>query len=200
MLDELVAAILSQNTTDTNSGAAFAQLQRRFPDWDAVRRASPATIARAIRVAGLSRQKAPRIKAILQTIHRERGELSLEFLRESPVPEAIEYLSRFPGVGPKTAACVLLFACRRPVLPVDTHVHRVSGRLGLIGPGTNAVKAQLELSPLVPPRQVLEFHVGLIRHGRAVCLANKPKCGDCPLLDLCPDGIRRLRTTDAWTK
>ena len=200
VLDELIAAILSQNTSDANSGAAFEELQRRFTDWDAVRRASPATIAKTIRRAGLSRQKAPRIKAILQKIHQQRGELSLDFLLDSPTPEAVDYLSQFPGVGPKTVACVLLFACRKPVLPVDTHVHRVSRRLGLIGPRTDAAKAHEELASLVAPRQVLEFHVELIRHGRTLCLAQNPKCGDCPLLDLCPEGIGLLRTADPWVR
>ncbi len=193
VLDELVATILSQNTSDTNSGAAFDALRRRFPDWEAVRRARPARIAKAIRKAGLSNQKAPRIKAILQHLHRERGELSLEFLHDLPTPEAADYLGRFPGVGPKTVACVLLFACRKPVLPVDTHVHRVSLRLGLIAPRTTAEKAHEELSRLVPPRQVLEFHIQLIRHGRKTCAARKPQCEECPLLDLCPEGPTRLQ-------
>lgn len=193
VLDELIATILSQNTSDSNSHAAFEVLRRRFDDWDAVRRAPAARIARAIRRAGLSNQKAPRIKAILQRIYNERGELSLEFLRSLRAPQAVEYLRGLPGVGPKTAACVLLFACRKPVLPVDTHVHRVSRRLGLIGPRTDAEKAHGELARLVPPRRVLEFHVQLIRHGRTVCSARNPQCEDCPLLGLCREGPRRLR-------
>jgi endonuclease-3 len=193
VLDELIAAILSQNTSDANSDAAFEELRRRFDDWDAVRRAPAARIAKAIRCAGLSRRKAPRIKRILQAVVRERGELSLDFLCELPAADAAEHLRRFPGVGPKTAACVLLFACRKPVLPVDTHVHRVSGRLGLIGPRTDAVKTHEQLARLVPPRLVLEFHVQLIRHGRGACSARNPRCDDCPLVDLCPEGRRRLQ-------
>jgi len=193
VLDELIAAILSQNTSDSNSDAAYEELRRRFDDWDAVRRAPAARIARAIRRAGLSRQKAPRIKRILQRIYTERGELSLDFLGSLPTPEAMDYLRNFPGVGPKTAACVLLFACRRPVLPVDTHVHRVSRRLGLIGRGTDAAKAHDALGRLVPARQVLEFHIQLIRHGRGRCSARSPECEDCPLVDLCPEGLKRLR-------
>jgi endonuclease-3 len=108
-----------------------------------------------------------------------------------PTREAIELLGRFHGVGPKTVACVLLFACRKPVLPVDTHVHRVSRRLGLIGPRTDAAKAHDELAKLVPAKLVLEFHIQLIRHGRTVCLAAKPKCADCVLLDRCPEGRDR---------
>ena len=188
MLDALIGTILSQNTSDANSGPAFEELVRRFGDWDAVRRARVATIARAIRRAGLANQKAPRIKAILQRVYEERGELSLEFLAERPTPRATAYLRALPGVGPKTAACVLLFACRKPVLPVDTHVHRVSRRLGLIGPRTGAEKAHGELAQLVPPRRVLEFHIQLIRHGRTRCSARKPGCEECPLLDLCPEG------------
>lgn len=193
VLDELIATILSQNTTDSNSGAAYEELRRRFDDWDAVRRAPAARIAGAIRCAGLSQQKAPRIKEVLQRISRERGSLSLDFLGSLPTPEAMDYLRSLPGVGPKTAACVLLFACRRPVLPVDTHVHRVSGRLGLIGRGVDAARAHETLGQIVPPALVLDFHIQLIRHGRARCSAQKPDCEDCPLVDLCPEGLRRLR-------
>jgi endonuclease-3 len=192
VLDELVATILSQNTSNANSDAAYDQLRRRFPDWEAVRQAPVSRIAAAIRTAGLSNLKAPRIQAILNKIQEERGELSLDFLCQTPTDEAIEYLAKFPGVGPKTVGCVLLFACRKPVLPVDTHVHRISRRLGLIAPEVDAVKAHVELSALVPPRQVLDFHIQLIRHGRKVCLAQRPKCEDCVLVDLCPEGQRRL--------
>ncbi len=192
VLDELVATILSQNTSDANSSAAFEELRGRFPQWDAVRRAPVARIAHAIRRGGLSKQKAPRIKAILQHVHNERGSLSLEFLRDLPAADAVDYLSSFPGVGPKTAACVLLFACRQPVLPVDTHVHRVSRRLGLIGPKVDAVKAQDQLAAMVPPRLVLEFHILLIRHGRTVCRAQRPRCEECVLLDQCPEGHQQM--------
>ncbi len=192
VLDELIATVLSQNTSDTNSGPAYEELRRRFPDWDQVRRAPVAQIAAAIRQAGLANRKAPRIKAVLQRIHRQRGDLSLEFLHHLPAGEAQEYLASFPGVGPKTAACVLLFACRKPVLPVDTHVHRLAQRIGLIGSRTNAAQAHQELARMVPARQVLEFHIQLIRHGRTVCSARNPQCRDCPLLDLCREGRRRL--------
>lgn len=188
VLDELVAAVLSQNTSDTNSGRAFAELRQSFPDWDAVRRAPVSRIAQAIRPAGLSNRKAPRIKAILQQIHQEHGQLSLDFLRDWTADAAWEYLRAFPGVGPKTAACVLLFACELPILPVDTHVHRVSLRLGLIGPRTNAERAQVELASLVPATLVLDFHILLIRHGRTTCKASQPRCLDCVLLDACPAG------------
>ena len=197
VLDALLATILSQNTSDSNSGAAFEELRRRFDGWDAVRRAPAARIARAIRRAGLANRKAPRIKAILQQIYHERGELSLDYLCSMPVAQGAEYLRNLPGVGPKTAACVLLFACRKPVLPVDTHVHRVSRRLGLIGHRTDAAKAHDELARLVPARRVLEFHIQLIRHGRSRCSARSPKCEDCPLLELCREGPKRLHAGES---
>lgn len=193
VLDELIGTILSQNTSDTNSHAAFEELTRRFPDWDAVRRAPVRRIVATIRRGGLAEQKAPRIKRILQQVQAERGDLSLEFLRDVPPAEAMEYLTAFDGIGPKTAACVLLFACRKPVLPVDTHVHRLSRRLGLIGPNVDAARAHAELPRLVPPRLVLDFHVGLIRHGRRVCKARRPGCEECPLLDLCEEGPQLLK-------
>jgi endonuclease III len=194
VLDELIATILSQNTSDTNSDAAWAELRRQFPEWDTVRRAPLARIAAAIRQAGLSNRKAPRIKAILQAIYEQRGDLSLEFLHAMPTQAALDYLRSFSGVGPKTAACVLLFACGQPVLPVDTHVHRICQRLGLIGPQTNAEKAHEELALLVPAKRVLEFHIQLIRHGRTVCSASHPDCRECALLDRCPEGLSRLQS------
>lgn len=187
-LDELIATILSQNTTDSNSDAAFRELRRRFPDWDAVRRAPTRKIVAAIRCGGLAAQKATFIKAALERIVAERGELSLEFLKHMTVPAAMAYLRSFSGVGPKTAACVLLFACDMPVLPVDTHVHRVSRRLELIGPRDSAEKSHELLALAVPARRVLEFHLQVIRHGRQVCVARNPRCKECILLDLCPAG------------
>ena len=191
-LDELVATILAQNTSNANSDAAFARLKRRFPTWEAVRTATTRAIAAAIRVAGLSRLKAPRIKNILEHLHRERGTLSLDFLCDLPDGEALAYLRRLKGVGPKTAACVLLFACDKPILPVNTQVHRVARRLGLIGPRTSAERAHDLLAKRVPKTLVLDFHVLLIRHGRTICLPRKPRCTECVLLDACPDGQRRL--------
>lgn len=191
VLDELIAALLSQNTTDANSGAAFERLTRRFPTWDQVRRARVAAIAESIRPAGLHQQKARRIKRILQTLETRHGTLSLEGLRTQPPREALAFLQSFPGVGPKTAACVLLFACRRNVLPVDTHVHRLSLRLALVPLRTSAEKAHELLARIVPARHVLEFHVLLIRHGRSVCRARQPRCPECVLIDVCPEGLGR---------
>ena len=199
-LDELIFTILSQNTADTNSKPAFEQLRRRFADWDTVRRARVGTIAKAINRAGLAQQKAPRIKEILQQIHEQHGELDLDFLNQMRTAEAVAYLREFPGVGPKTVACVLLFACGKPVLPVDTHVHRVSQRLGLIDQKTNAEKAHSQLADLVPAHRVLEFHVQLIRHGRTVCAAQKPRCSACQLFDGCPEGQNRIQDYSKLSK
>jgi len=196
VLDELIAALLSQNTTDANSDAAFAQLVRRFPTWEAVRQAPATAIAASIRPAGLQQQKASRIKRILRALHERDGHLSLEGLRSWPPSEALAYLRSFPGVGPKTAACVLLFACRKPVLPVDTHVHRLSIRLELVPRRTTAEQAHALLADMVPPRHVLEFHVLLIRHGRRICQARRPQCPECPLIDACPEARRRIRHTN----
>lgn len=196
-LDELIATILSQNTSNRNSEAAWRRLKQRFADWDSLRRAKTGSISAAIRVAGLSRLKAPRIKAILQQLHRERGTLSLDFLAELTDDEALRYLRRFKGIGPKTAACVLLFSLGKPVLPVNTQVHRVARRLGLIGGRTSAEKAHELLAAIVPKKLVLDFHVLLIRHGRQICLPRRPRCTECVLLDACQHGRRRMGI--GWT-
>jgi endonuclease-3 len=192
-LDELIATILSQNTSDHNSDAAFQELRQRFLDWDSVRLAPTSEVIEAIRAGGLAQKKAPRIQAILEQLFHQRGELSLDFLCDLPVAEALTYLRGFPGVGPKTAACVLLFACSLPVLPVDTHVYRVSSRLGLLAKGVTAEKAHEVLGKIVPPKKVLDFHLLLIRHGRQTCKARQPHCGDCVLLKDCPEGPRQYR-------
>jgi len=180
-LDGLIRTILSQNTNDRNSRGAFQSLRRAFDSWEAVMRAPTRCIARAIRVAGLATIKSARIKRILRQIHADRGDLSLEFLRDLPADEARAALNRFHGVGPKTAACVLMFSFGMPVLPVDTHVHRVSQRLGLIGPTVSAEKAHDVLAAIVPPELVYPFHVLLIQHGRAICHRRKPACTRCVL-------------------
>jgi endonuclease-3 len=185
-LDELIATVLSQNTTDTNSGLAMERLRRAMPDWDKVAGASLAKIAAAIRPAGLHRQKARHIRAVLRRIRRERGQATLDYLRRRPTEMVREYLRSLPGVGPKTAACVLLFSLRRPVLPVDTHVHRVSRRLGLLSERTSAEQAHRLLGASVPAARVYAFHVLLIEHGRKVCRARRPDCPACVLADRCP--------------
>ena len=183
---ELVLTILSQHTNDTLSGKAFARLLATFPEWDVIAAASPEAIAEAIKAGGLARQKAPRIKAVLERIRVERGSYDLGFLAELPLEEAKRWLRALPGVGPKTAACVLMFALGRPALPVDTHVYRVSRRLGLIGPRVTEAGAHAVLEASVPPADVYAFHVTLIKHGRYTCTAQRPRCTACPLNDICP--------------
>jgi endonuclease-3 len=185
-MTELVLTILSQHTADTNSGKAYANLLTVFPDWDAVRTAGTAAIAAATRAAGLSTSKAPRIKAALEQIKQERGSYNLDFLRDLPLEQARAWLTALHGVGPKTAACVLMFAYGRAALPVDTHVFRVSQRLGLLPPRVTAEKAHQILEAAVPPNLIYAFHVGLIKHGRHVCFARSPNCAGCIFNDRCP--------------
>ena len=184
-LDELVYTVLSQHTSDANTDRTFARLKSRFPDWPAVRHATPEAVADAIRLGGLSRIKAPRIQAILAAIQSDRGNLDLTFLSELALEDARDWLTALPGVGPKTAACVLLFSFGLPAMPVDTHVHRISKRLGLIGPKVPADKAHPIIEGLVEPEDVYQFHVDLIDHGRQICKAQRPRCGDCVLNDIC---------------
>ena len=184
-LGELIGTILSQSTTDINSGRAYQRLRAMYPRWEEVLDASEDEIYEAIKPAGLGRMKAPRIKQALREVLRRRGELRLDFLAEMPLDEAKRWLISLDGVGPKTAACVLLFSLGRPALPVDTHVHRVSRRLGLIGPRVSAERAHDQLEAALEPEQVYTFHVGMIRHGRRVCHAQRPACANCPLRDLC---------------
>ncbi len=184
-LSELVLTILSQNTSDANSSSAFAALRKRFGDWDRVRRARVKTIVNTIRSGGLAEQKAPRIKNILQQIYLSRGTLSLDHLDQMTDTQAVEYLTSFDGVGPKTAACVLMFASRRPVLPVDTHVHRLAMRLTLIPQKTTADQAHQLLQSQLANEQVIDFHVQSIRHGRQLCKARRPLCHQCVLQDRC---------------
>ena len=195
-VDVLVGTILSQNTSAANSTAGFQNLKERFSDWDAVAEASVPAIERAIRVSGLSRIKAPRIRSILRGIRGERGSIDLEFLADLPVEEALERLVAFKGVGPKTALCVLLFSFGKPAFPVDTHVHRVSRRLGLLLEDTPAERAHEELTPLIRPDNRYAMHLLLITHGRTVCRARNPRCSGCTLLSLCQFGKdRRARAS-----
>jgi endonuclease III len=183
--DSLIATILSQHTSDINSGRAFAALKIAYPTWDAVAEADPTTLTAVIRSAGLGRIKAERIQAALAEIERRFGTMDLDFLRDLPLVEARAALKGVPGVGPKTAACVLMFACGHPALPVDTHVHRVAVRLGLIGGKISADRAHDLLEAMVPAEDVYDFHVNLISHGRQVCVARRPRCEACPLQDCC---------------
>lgn len=184
-LSELILTILSQNTADVNSGRAYRALRDRFPTWEAVLEADPTELARAIRIGGLANAKAPRIQQILRKLKEERGDLSLDFLERMSVAEARAYLLALPGVGPKTAACVLLFSLHKPAFPVDTHVYRVTQRLGLIPLKATPEKAGLLLEELVPQKAYYPFHINLIRHGRAICKAAKPRCEICPIAQVC---------------
>lgn len=193
-VDELVLTILSQNTSDVNRDRAYADLRRRYPTWSAAMAASARSIASAIRRGGLSLTKAPRIKATLRSLAEQGVALDEPHaLSDRRDHDLWELLVGLPGVGPKTAACVLLFSLDRPYFPVDTHVHRVSLRLGLVGERATAVQTQATLQEKVPPEFVYELHMGLIRHGRAVCVARRPLCSQCVLADLCP----RVGVTDA---
>jgi len=200
-LDELVLTILSQNTNDRNRDVAYARLRSRFDGWDEVASAPLAEVEEAIRPGGISKVKSKRIQQILQVIAKETGGLDIGFLERAPREQALEFLESLPGVGRKTAACVLLFSYDRPELPVDTHVYRVSSRLGLIRPKAPFEEAHRELLDLVgdDPAAVYEVHVNMLRHGRRLCQAQRPLCEACPLLRLCPYGqeIRRLRRAPA---
>ena len=184
-LDQLVNTILSQNTNDVNRDRAFQRLRQRFPTWEETRDAPTQAVIDAIRPAGLANQKGPRIQKALRRITEERGALALDFLADLPLKEARAWLMSLDGVGPKTAAIVLLFSLGRPAFPVDTHVHRVSRRLGLIGERISAEKAHELLGALVPPKWYYAFHLNLIRHGRQVCHARTPECEACVLNDVC---------------
>ena len=184
-VSELVSTILSQNTNDVNRDVAFDRLRSQLPTWEDVRDGDVDAVIEAIRPAGLANQKGPRIQEALRLITRERGELDLDFLADWPVDEAKDWLCSIKGVGPKTAAIVLLFALGRPAFPVDTHVHRVTKRLGLIGPKVSREKAHVELEQLVPEENYYPFHLNLIRHGRRVCSSRNPECAECSLRDLC---------------
>jgi endonuclease-3 len=184
-LDELVLTILSQNTSDTNRDRAFAALRRRFPTWEAVAMAPRERIEEAIRPGGLARIKSAVIRDTLRAIRSERGRLDLEFLRRLPAAEALGWLRRFRGVGEKTAACVLLFSCGLTAFPVDTHIHRVTRRLGWIPNSSDAAKAHRRLADLIPVRRYLTAHVNLITLGRRLCRPSRPQCPACPLRGQC---------------
>jgi len=185
---ELVSTILSQNTNDRNRDRAFDQLRTRFPAWEAVRDAPVVQVAEAIRTAGLAQTKAPRIQAALRRISAEQGAIRLDFLATMELEEARAWLTSLDGIGPKTAAIVLLFAFGRPAFPVDTHIHRVTRRLGLIPQSASREKAHHLLEALVPAATYYAFHLNLIRHGRETCHPRRPACTRCVLLDLCPYG------------
>jgi endonuclease III len=184
-LDELVSTILSQNTNDTNRDVAFNALKKKFPTWEQVRDAPVKKVITAIRYAGLGNQKGPRIQQALRSITKIRGELSLDFLRGLSAEEAKAWLTQFKGVGPKTAAIVLQFSLDKPAFPVDTHIYRVTGRIGLRPAKMNVEKAHEYLAEMFPPETYYAAHLNIIRLGREICLARKPNCPDCPLKTMC---------------
>lgn len=185
-LDELVLTILSQNTSDLNRDRAWRAMRDRFPTWEAVEEAPVDEVIDAIRPGGLANTKAPRIQAVLREIRAREGGIDLSWMADASDAEVEEYLVSLPGVGRKTAACVLAFSLERDAIPVDTHVFRVGKRLGLIGERSTADRAHRELRDLVPPELRVPFHVALIRHGRTICRAGMPRCESCPVRDLCP--------------
>ena len=183
---ELVFTILSQHTSDINAERAERMLEERFESWEETAQADVREIEATIQVSGLARQKAPRIQGTLRRILELRGELELDFLQKLPLAEAKAWLQALPGVGPKTAAVVLCFSLGMPAMAVDTHVHRVSRRLRLIGPKVTAERAHDLLEGQVSAEEVYGFHVALITHGRRVCKAQRPRCGECVLRERCP--------------
>ena len=187
----LVDTILSQNTSAANSDAGYRQLRRRFRSWKQVADAPVEEVERHIPVSGLSNQKAPRIQAILRRLRSERGRIDLQFLSDLDEQAAHNYLRTFPGVGPKTACCTLLFAFGKAVFPVDTHIHRIARRLGLVSAKATAEQAHYLLTPLIAPEDRYQMHVLLIEHGRKTCRAINPRCEECVLLRMCPYGRQR---------
>jgi len=194
-ISELVYTVLSQNTSDQNSHRAFESLRAAYPTWEAVLEAHPEELAKAIWTGGLARIKAPRIQAILRAIAEKRGSLDLAFLGDMPVPDAKAWLRQLPGVGPKTAGCVLLFSLGKAAMVVDTHVYRVARRLGLLPTWCSPDQAHEALEALVPLEWYLPFHIYLITHGRRVCKAQRPRCAACVLEDGCPSSTLRPAPT-----
>ena len=191
-LDMLVEVILSQATSDTNSRRTFAALKARFPAWDEALRARTATIATTIKAGGLANQKAQVIKNLLRQIKAQTGALDLSFLNEHSAADAAKFLAQFRGIGPKTVACTLLFACGKNLFPLDTHIFRVLRRVGLIPAKCSDARAHEIMNQIVPAGKFYSFHVNLIRHGRAVCRPREPLCTRCPIVEYCDYGQSRI--------
>ena len=191
-IDELVSTILSQNTNDINRDRGFRALRTTFPTWEQVRDAPAQEVVEAIRPAGLANQKGPRIQQVLRSITEERGSLDLSFLGDLSVDEARAWLTKFNGVGPKTAAIVLCFALGKAAFPVDTHIYRVTGRIGLRPERMTVEQAHPHLENLFPPETYYPAHLNIIRLGREICTARRPYCEKCPIVDLCDYGSARM--------
>ena len=187
-IDELVSTILSQNTNDINRDRGFNALRAKFGTWEEVRDADTMDVVNAIRPAGLANQKGPRIQQVLRSITEERGSLDLSFLEDLSVDEARAWLTRFNGVGPKTAAIVLCFSLGKPAFPVDTHIYRVTGRIGLRPEKMTVEQAHPHLESLFPPETYYAAHLNIIRLGREICQARRPRCEVCPIMKLCDYG------------
>ena len=186
-MHELVSTMLSHRTTGKNEDLAYERMWQRFGSWEAIRDAPVEELAEAIAPSNFAEVKAPNIKKTLARIIEERGEATIDFLKEMPTDEALKWLVALPGVGVKTATLVLLFCFAKPVLPVDTHVHRVSQRLGLIGPKVDPTAAHPILLALLPPEPpvLYNFHLNMLRHGQKVCVWGAPRCARCPLTEIC---------------
>ena len=199
-LDTLIETILSQNTTSVNCQRAIAAMRAAFPTWDDVLAAPKPRLEQALKPAGLARTRSGRIQRILRTIRAERGRLDLDHLRDLPDDEARQALLAYEGVGPKTADCVLLFALRRSVFPIDTHIHRILTRLEILPPAMSVEKAHPYLLPLIPPGTHLALHLNLIEHGRKVCRPTSPACPNCDLRRWCPYGAHHETASPAPRK
>jgi len=184
---ELISTMLSHRTNHADEELAYAQMLERFPTWEAVRDAPTDELTEAISPSRYPGSKAPNIQKTLTRIIEERGETNIDFLQNLPADKGLKWLTALPGVGVKTASLVLLFCFSKPVLPVDTHVHRISGRVGLIGPKVSAEKAHKLLLEQLPqnPETLYTFHINMLRHGQRICTWNNPKCTNCPLTNIC---------------
>lgn len=185
-LDELMLTLLSQSTNDRNRDLAYGRLREAYPTWDGVLAAGQEAVAERIKPAGLSNQKSGRMIDILRWIMDTYGTLSLDFLHDMPADEAFDIFTKLKGVGVKTMAVVLMFACGRDVFPVDTHVHRICSRLGLVPENADAIRTFHLMAPLVPEGKGYSLHMNFLQFGRTLCSARNPKCPQCPLYDLCP--------------
>lgn len=184
-LDGLILTVLSQNTNDRNRDRAFVCLKEEFPNWEMVMDATEEEIQNAIRVAGIAKVKAGRIKNILRDVNNKFGKVSLKEMNAMKVEELTDYLNSLPGVGPKTVACVLVFELGIPAFPVDTHVNRFCKRMGWVGDTTPPFVTQELMEKAVPEERKLGAHLNIIKHGRSICFARNPNCEECPLSDLC---------------
>ena len=193
-LDVLIATVLSQNTNDKNSHRAYVGLRSRFPTWEQASVAPTRSIAAVIRTGGMADQKSKRIKEILHRVYDRLHAYSLDPLRKSSNQKIMDWLTSLPGIGPKTAACVILFALGRDIFPVDTHVHRVCNRLGITNGARTPEETFREMADVVPKEKGYSFHTNLIRFGRMICRSTRPLCGECPLYDLCVYTEKTVRT------